>query len=471
MGVAPACKTGVPRDRYDYVYPIAFALGADRRQFQKDSVEGYSLLSFSVLTHDDHITRLRALCTVRNIIMKTYSTIAVEDYQKALSAILHFPMFVLDRLSNDSTHILELTGNTVFERVLQINNLIEEELDYLRGYLPVCNWEWVQGIFSMSHIKTSEAFLNLCTLFSKDIMSYPYRVWVNVKVLTPRMLKSDYYFWWTLHREHGEQLTDIASYKITSAQTQEFQDTLVSRSYKNNLMFLKSHLGEVDAHRVAFLDTQNMKPDVVYSFFVWCSREYSEAFSQVILFSDGTENWRWGSAEQEIPFKVKRISASRVLDDKSTMDTFLIAQVMKYYYEYGCDDFFIFSGDCDFLPLVEALPSAQFCFCSLSDCTSYKASVYARNKNTRYIFLKEFLQDVRIVSGDVNDSDIFCYLVDSINNACISLQGLMQAADNSLYSLGCNVNNSILRSLLNEIFSSYIVKVTDEGFLHFEAKE
>lgn len=464
----PLNKLFTYTDSYDLSNVMMFALGVEMRYIRTDYRSTVTVTAETMLMDPD-LCHLRAFCIVRSIAIKRFQAMCreYEFERKSFAALLHFPDFVTRTLIGAKSDILTMTG-PLPQRFEVLDQSIDSLTKAVRKYIPVEEEhpEYLLSMFESPRCYTYEGLDTWRRDFTRVVDNYAFRVWYHGGYSSV-VFNSDFVMMFEVYKGQGKQLPNPALYKNVrrTIRAKANYDTLEGSSAA--LEFLKASLAEVDERRIALVDTQNMKASTVYDFFRWVQGEFPQAFEEVILFVDGREYWNWNIAETVIDMPVTRVNSKRILDGKSTVDTTLTAYAVQLYYEAAPDVFYVFSGDCDFIPLTDILPDAKFCFCGMSGATSSRSLEAIKHRgNTEFIILDELLGCIKARTGGRSmavDEVIAC-----LNKEKLNISALLEPVRSICNSLGKRSDDVIAVSLLNQAFSSCHVRVTDNGCLEFK---
>lgn len=456
-------------DICDLVNVVGFALGVEM-QYLRSGRRTATAFPAVVLHGDRKLCRLRALCTIQSILLKTFprmrTTPSVE--LKPFSTLLHFPEFVREELTASSDTVLTSTGSLTY-RFNLLRSEIVDSVQAIQKYIPAKepHPEWILSLFEPPAILSEADLTALSQQFLSNISAYPYRVYINCHP-SPSMLDSDYYLMFAVYKEHNRQLEDMQLYKGLPPSKAPKEDYGTISGTNDALEFLKASLSDEGERRLALVDTQNMTASDVYEFLEWIRQEYPTAFQAVVLFVDGHEAYNWNIAESMIRFPVRRVTADRVLDGKSMVDTILVATAIQTFYAHGVDSLYIISGDSDFLPLADILPDVKLCFCGKAGSTSRRAIEFTKQRsNAKFIVVDELLFRLKSITNGYRN-DLVDELVQKLNRKELDVSGLVEQVKAVCNDLGRRDDNIIAVSMLNHAFSSFHLRVTEDGHLEFK---
>lgn len=449
---------------------VLFALGGNSEIFTQND-RAQSAIPISSLHASSAMRYLRSLCTVRNIMLKTAETLretrSIE--LKKFTDILHFPNYVIDIFKEQGCTILDVTGS-LYLRVNRLQREIEVVAPYILKYAPKeeRHPELLLSLFHMQAFASDADFYAEAAEFTKNRKTYPYYVYLNNHhgAIHSDCLDSDFLLMFQLYKTlEGEHL-DSSLYKRTDniLRAEEYSNLAY---FNDTLEFLKSVFSDPNFYNVALIDTQNIKPYLILQFLDWLDREYTNALSEVVLFVDGREGFQWNTAETMVSFPIKRIDVPRIVEGKSAVDSALIGYAVDKHYKYRVDNFFIFSSDCDFLPLADTLSSASFVFCGLSGSTSRKSIEYTRERdNAKFILLDNFVEHIQS-SGD-NRNHLVDSLVCRLNQKRLNVSNLVGEVSEICVSMGSRSEDVVAISMLNQAFASFHTRITEDGCLEFK---
>ena len=468
MNLASSTSPLVISDSYDLSNAVAFAAGVDAKFFYMAQRKS-AAVDLSHLLNDKDMQILRSLCSMRSIIMKNYTRITnIPDAEGTpLDILLHFPGFIESNLPIGYQNLLKMTG-PLEQRVRLINEEITKGVFTLHRYIP-CeepHADWILSLFDFPEYESDEQLKSICADFCKRRAYYPWRVYINCQP-SITMFNSDYFLMFQVYKKFDALLPDRSLYKVVrSAQFAKASYDTVPGSGKA-FEFLKAAFSEHDTHSVFFVDTQNMNANVVYEFLAWLETEYPDFSGDIYLYVDGRENWMWNMAEVRCKIPIHRINSPRVLLGKSSVDTMMASSVVKVFYEENPDYIFVFSSDCDFLPLCQVLPEATFCFCGISGSISQKSIANLETcKNAFYIVIVEFLGCMKAYGKGRNAfTDELAYL---LNKKRINAASIIEQVRPVCQYLGRRNDDVITVSLLNQVFSTLDLRVSEDGCLDFK---
>ena len=321
-------------------------------------------LEFDKFYADKDLRRLRALCIVRTILLK--NVVRIKNTPNAenipLCALLKFPHFALSVLSDQDGNCLRVQSSMI-EHFRNLHSEISRSIPAIYKYIysGEPNPLWVGSLFNLPEFSCMIELEDFYHEFYRNINLYPYKIYINC-MPNPKLLYNDFYLVFELYKKFKVELPEF--YRGT-LQIENQTDT-ACRYETDALRFLKCSLNKKCSYRVAIIDMQNMIAGNVFTFFKWVYKENPDAFAKVIFIGDGSEPTFWSFAEKVVRFPLDFVTCERVLERKSTVDTLVVAHAVKEFYEFSAEELYIFSGDCDFLPLTDVLPSVRFCFCSTS---------------------------------------------------------------------------------------------------------
>lgn len=453
---------------YDLSNVVMFALGVETKYIRSPQ-RASATVTLDTMLMDSDLCHLRALCIVRTIALKRFKALCeVEGHlKKSFSDLLHFPEFVTRTLQKHNSDVLTMTG-PLPERMKLISKGINYLTSAVKRYIPMEeeNPDYLLSIFDGLDYGGYDGLEYWYEYFVPKSSEYAYRVWYSGGYDTS-VFNSDFTMMFSVYKHFRKTLPNPALYKSVRRKpsAKATYDTIQGSSAV--LEFLKSSLAEQDDRRVALIDTQNMRAATVYEFFRWVQDEFPQAFEEIVLFVDGREYWNWNIAETILDTPVVRVKSERILDGKSTVDTTLTAYAVQLYYEMAPDAIYVFSGDCDFIPLTDILPDTQFCFCGMSGGVSNKSLQAIKNKNNaKYIVLDELLGCIKAKQG--GRTDTVDEVMTRLNQEKLDISPLLEPVRSICNSLGKRSDNIIAVSLLNQAFSSCHVRVTVDGCLEFK---
>ena len=452
-------------DCWDVSNVVAYALGAESRYLQCIPRTS-ALYSLPVLKQDEGLTYLRALSIVRQILIKSCRAkgCAGKD-NRSISSLFKFPSEVIETFTRRDFAPFRSKNSPLFERVNGFSYEIEKHIHVLDRYLPQSeeHKDWVYQLASLPIFKDNDEI----TRFSRKFTSYsfPMGIVVNCSRSCTEMFSSDFYLMHVVYSEHGEELKCWEKYKSDKLRTRATNNYTQASISSDAFEFLKSLLCS-DERTYALIDSQNVPSVLTYRFLDWINLEYSDAIAKVIVFRDGKEHWSWEGARNLIKFPVEFQSVPRLRKSKSVLDTAIITTVMQLFYESDVSNFLIFSGDCDFIPLVSALPKARFCFCGVAGSTSINSVDFAKTHRAKFLTIDEFLTNVYQNNGSYLPQGLDT-LVHKLNEEELSMVWLVEAVAKACKSMGKAANPYMCINILNELFSRTAMQLTQDGILEF----
>lgn len=458
-------------EMYDITNIVGYALGVPS-SFMEHKVRDSAVVSFTTLKQDEDLCILRSLSSLRTKIMSMGERLRPYlGTNTALYTFIHLPSYIRPTLEHAGFSCFFATDDTVYQRVLHLNQAIVARLNCLDKYLS-CGEEYaatIKQMFVFPKIESEEQYLAYCSNFASYKSSYPSRCWYNTKSPKFRILMNDHTLISTLADEYGMPPVADSDFRVSRVQEHNLGSRALKQAQNNSLEYLKGIMCDETASITAIIDAQNLQPEETYCFIDWMYEEYTPAISKFILLQDGTERWQWGKAEAVLPGKVERVTSNRIVRQKSTVDTNLLCRVMREFYEGSTDTFLIFSGDCDFLPLVDNLPEARFCFFGLSGCVSGQSLRYASDHNAKFIIMDEHLRSIKYSGG--RSLKIVDNITARLNEKNLSAIDLITSVVEASSYLGQKIDNAVAQLLLNEILTTYKIKVTADGTLRFDYQD
>lgn len=437
--------------------PILFSLGGDVKILNS---EGRMTVHYaSPWFYSDSSARyLRALCNVRNILLKQYKNgFRALNTESAFSLIssCHFPRSTISMIRGQGCDVLDIECIGLLSRVETLQRLITKQVTTLLHSLELGSIleQGIQELFTMATPTTEEELKVIADKFCNGMESYPCRLWVSDRFVSPTLLDSD------------EQFVNFVNDVIQSAEI-DGDIPAPTPLLKQHFAILDRVVGHGDGKCSIAVDTQNVNPAQTFRLIKWLREQYSSVNFTLQLYGDGRESAVWKQAELVLGCPVMYHRSAVIRDSKSIVDTDVIAGVCSDYYARGFKSFIVISGDCDFMPLVRYLRDAAVCFVGSSQSISTKSVEFLRHNGAGFIFLDVFVNQLNnLVEAQVSNSarkDI----MHAIQKMPLSANSVAEQIVCVARDRGCVIGESTAYEVLRDLLNTHTILLGDDGFFH-----
>ena len=400
----PEVKEPVPFDNYSkkYVTLVGYLIGVDEGIITKDLFDKTYL---EKIRYDKSIEIIRALSRLRLNFLRAYEKI---HKAKIADIFINFDKME-DVIDVDSLRYLKTQGidalrsgigsNEFTKHILNINQLIEENVDNIRSYIPEwIKWEYIKNIFIMPDCACGQ---NEC--YYKD------KKRTQQKITKVHEIRKDYYnnvnfYPYHVYLNWNRKKRDEESGNILFNDAKFF-----SKLYASNGDVFKAHRYVINAKETVkvsvydfvkkannvaiFVDCENVDP---YNFAATLKNLEEQRISKikkVVLYDDVHTTNAWDLLQDVLRLNVEHEEVERVKQDKSLVDHALTLGVAKAVYKENMDSIIIASSDSDFWSLVKYLPEVNFLVMNERRITSSTVIEKLDENCIPHCYMDEFAQD------------------------------------------------------------------------------
>lgn len=356
---------------------MAYLIGVQEDQFGKK----YKRSVYDELEHKDSAKTIRALCTIRNAIMRNTGSI-YNKLRQEIKNLDSIPEFIDPALFRylEGQKIRIVTGTQIKEMteyVALVNNHISNKIGSCAKLFPSwVNWEYIKDLMIMPGGGKTEKIKSAIDKLKENFNSYPFACYVNWPIsrtdafvedpehytdpiTTGNILCNDKKFMVLLYRVHGDAFQDFARVFDASEET---------KNALNQYMFTNDGI-------TLLVDCENSDPYKLCAFFDFmneCRRQHLETntddepghhfgrITKVILYDDYHTIDAWDILSEYIKVPIIHEEVERVLGHKSLVDIAMTVGACKEHLQQGVNSFMIASSDSDYWGLIRAMPDANF---------------------------------------------------------------------------------------------------------------
>ena len=372
---------------YGIVSHIAYLIGVKREFFELGKLQAEV---FDRLDKHEAAHRIRALCRIRNSLMRNFLDIenALNFYLKNLDAL---PQYIdpedIQYLHEHGVPLLKSNTKTM-AYLMSVNQHIANNIHSCSELFPLwIEWPFVRSIFLMPESGKEVAVKRTSTAFSYNSTWFPFQCYINWNFTDDdgNILHYDAKFVTLLYMQNGKIFSDYRKVIDAGHDTQAFFHNFIAENEK-----------------VAFLvDCENSDPYSLCATFRNINAhhpEYVTHISKIILYDDEHSVATWRVFDRyvgEIPVEHKMIK--RLQNSKSLVDISMTAGACEEHFKNGTEAFVIVSSDSDFWGLISALPDAQFLVMLEHGKQSTHFLEALEQAGIFYCYIDKFSQ------GDIND--------------------------------------------------------------------
>ena len=401
----PEVKEPVPFDNYSrkYVTLVGYLIGLDEGIITKDLFGSEHL---GDIKYDKNIEIIRALSKLRLNFLCAYEKI----YKKKLSNVFIKFEEMNEIIDVDSLKYLKEHGinalrtginvNEFTKHILNINQLIEENIDNVRHYVPEwAKWEYIRDLFIMPDCacgqnecyykdkKRTSQKMNKVHVIRKDYYNnmnfYPYHIYLNWNKNNRdenmgNILFNDNKFFKLLYGSRGDVFRG-EKYVINA------KDAVKDNIYE----FVKN------ATNVAiFVDCENVNPYYFAATLRNLEEQRISKIKKIVLYDDVHTTNAWDLLQDVLRLNVEHEEVERVKGDKSLVDHALSIGVSKAVYKENMDSVIIVSSDSDFWSLIRYMEDVNFLVMNERRITSSAIITKLDEYGIPHCYMDEFAQDV-----------------------------------------------------------------------------
>lgn len=372
----------------------------------KLALEHFSKEKVAELRANEKATIIRYLCSIRMQILRNYKQISEAKFKPGAETDNFEKCFDKEQIKFlrergiEFVHINMRGTSSVFMNLAFINQYILDNIDKVKPLIP--DWvkfEYVRSLFLMpkgnagpggslvaTHQKQINVFNNIrneMIAYTSNKNSYPYQLYVN---------------WpYTLSEKDGNVLfNDEKFLKMLYGANKDIfkaREYVIDApaEYKESFYDFVEKAGSV----AIFVDCENVNPYSFVGMLKGLDSKNISKISEITLFDDEHTSLAWDYVESyldlDIPITHKEIT--RVLDNKSLIDTVMTAGVCKAYYEDRVDSVVLASSDSDFWGLITTVSLAKYYILNERSRTSQTIIDRYDEKGIEHCFMDDFAQD------------------------------------------------------------------------------
>ncbi len=298
-------------------------------------------------------------------------------------------------------HVNMRGSGSIFMNLAYVNQFILDNIDNaVRPLIPDwIKYEYIRNLFLTpgcyagkggcnvdSHGKQVSLFSRLITMrntYSANRSYYPYQLYIS----WPRPLsKEDGNI--LFNDEKFLKMLYGANKDIFKAR--EYVIDATAETKENFYDFIDK------AERVAiFVDCENVNPFSFVGMLKGMDAKNLSKIREIVLYDDKNTSSAWDYVEGyvDLSIEITHNEIDRVLDNKSLIDTTMVAGVCKAYYQGGIESIVLASSDSDFWGLISQLPLARFYVLNEKTRTAQAILDKYTEAGINHCFMDDFAQD------------------------------------------------------------------------------
>lgn len=357
---------------------MAFLIGVREDILEKYyNAECVGLLD--TLRSNTNALQIRYLSIIRTQLMRRYSEI---------DSTLHYTLNNIDSMQDyfDKENITSLKKiginviipNSSSEKYfIHLNNLILSRIDTVKDLFgDWINWEYIRKLFIITGIKDKNDIKREVDLYKRNISFYPFQMYIHWKPSDyGYIFTSDKKFINLLYSLNDDTFDDYMKYKDADDDT------------KNSIYsFINA------ANTVAiFVDCENSDAFKLMNALNSLDSEETSKISKIVLYQDSehtTSGWNFIEKVTNIP--VEHNVITRIKDNKSLVDTMMVAGVTKSCFRDNVDSFIILASDSDYCSMYGSITEAKFLVMLEKEKCSYDLIEMLKEYNISYCAIDDF---------------------------------------------------------------------------------
>ena len=374
-----------PVDRYEnyrktIITTVAYLIGIADETLAKGDL--FDTDEYTKLQNDPNAAIIRCLCRLRTQIIRNYKSI--EDARKYNMTPLdgmteYIDIDCIRHLRQCGMEVCIANARSAAVYLAYLNQYITDNIDKIKPLVP----DWVQfpyirAIFLIpggnaghngANLKSNEKKVHRANMtahqhYHAQRRMYPYQMYITwphpYRDTDGNILHNDLKFLRLLYSANKDSFQAFRYVVDATADTKE-----------GVYEFLEEAI-----HAAIFVDCENVDP-------------YS-------LYDDIHTSTAWDYITNIINIPVEKINTNRVLNQKSLVDTTMVAGVCKEYYVNHTESIILASSDSDFWGLIQQLPEARYLVLNERHKTSSAILEIMDEHSIRHCFMSDFAQDNKI---------------------------------------------------------------------------
>lgn len=362
-------RQGAPTP-WDIVNVFGYALGVDRPVLDY-TARKESKYNFQYCEGRKSLRALRESCLLRRAIMEQYDELAAAI---AARGHVYLPVEMLRSVPEQLYESMR-KSTSVEDMMCKAQFRINELLPAFEREVPTCRMMAIMlsGQFSLGWRSSQQSLEDWCHNTVRQLGREPYLY--SWESFSTRFLRDDRDLVEELYTYHGK---DPSEYPFPYPRNKSNR-----RAHMERAVEFCNQAGSV----VVELDTENTEAALAIAFIQGLEQQAPGAIKQVNVYLGGMESRTWRHLSEFISSKVCVKEVTRIRNQKSAMDTAIIASIANAKYREDVGGVLLVSSDCDFLVLSTQLPDLPVCYC----CTRKQASAatlkYLRDRELPSVYL------------------------------------------------------------------------------------